>query len=439
MGLATALALLLVVEGVIWIAALATGNDYRLDLTPEVPFDNVVCGKGKAMYLCPDNGDRYERVRPEHFSLVPERPRVIILGESFVNGLGVQMSHAMPARLGAHLGKRVEVLNFGRCGTYAGALRPSLTAALRLQPTVVVLAIGNNEHTMTTFFVGYASSNPHAFRVITSLLSPFQIPGVINRAMGSPVRLREEATLPPNANMSELEKRIYAARRRPPDLALFQQTLAWPGVTLALEEEHRLKEQIFAMHLKQMVREIRAAGSLPVLATPPQRLTDPPTLSGCHPTEEGVCLKVRQILGLVHPGDNKKTRKELAQIMALDPEVAMAHYMLADMDRKEKKRAAAIERMIRSADLDLVPEGTPALRDIIRKLAAEEDVPLADLDTLAVTHFDHPLRVFRDRVHLNEHGCDEAAKMLKKVVAPLLKEALAPPDMGVIKRDATSW
>ena len=423
MGLVTAVGLLLLTEGAIWVTALVMNEDYRLNLSPLVPTEQVLCGQGEELYLCPDQGKRYERVRPERFTKTPKVPRVIIIGESFVHGLGLTMDKAMPARLEAALGSAAEVLNFGRCGSYAGALRPALTAALTLKPHVVVLAIGNNEHTMTTFFVGWAGRHPSAFRRITSLLSPFQIPGLLNRGLGSPVRLREEATLPARTDLTELETRLYAARRRPPDLSLFEQNLAWPGVSLALEEEHKLKQQIFAAHLRDMVRAIRNARAKPVLATPPQRLTDPPTLSGCHSTADGACLSIRKILKFMHPGTDDRLRGHLNDAMALDPKVAMVHHYLAKIALEEHHDQEAIKGYTRAADLDLVPEGTPTLRQIIRDVAASENVPLADLDQLAVKYLRDPHDVFMDRVHLNARGCDEAARMLDKQVRPLLKQA----------------
>ena len=54
---------------------------------------------------------------------------MVTVGESFVYGLGLEEIDAWPAQLEEALGGEAEVLNLGRCGTYASRLQPQVVAA----------------------------------------------------------------------------------------------------------------------------------------------------------------------------------------------------------------------------------------------------------------------------------------------------------------------
>ena len=161
-GCLTAMTLLLFIEGALWGVGVATGRELRVDPLPAPADHAVLCAAsdGQAVRLCPDRGPAYERVRPLEFALRPSRPRVVTVGESFVYGLGLEAAEAWPAQLEQALGGEAEVLNLGRCGTYASRLQPQVAAAGTLQADVVIISVGNNEHTMTSFFTGTLGRHP---------------------------------------------------------------------------------------------------------------------------------------------------------------------------------------------------------------------------------------------------------------------------------------
>ena len=140
-------------------------RDFRVPPLPEHPNDTVLCAEGQQTKLCPDRGPSYERVRPEVFLEKPVQRRIIAIGESFVYGLGIEADQAWPKQLQNQTG--IETLNFGRCGTYARRLIPILKAAITLEPDLILLSTGNNEHTMTSFFKGPLGRNPlRSYRIL---------------------------------------------------------------------------------------------------------------------------------------------------------------------------------------------------------------------------------------------------------------------------------
>jgi len=422
-GILMALLALLLVEGALQGARVAgLLGDLRLSPLPAARPLRVVCGQGSHLRLCPDREGKYDRVRPVTFTPTPAgRRRVITIGESFVHGLSLPMASAWPSRLGHHMGDGVEVLNFGRCGSHAGILQPVLRAALKLKPDLVVLSVGNNEHSMTTFFTGWAGRRPVLTYRLLQALSPFQLPGLLDRILGRPLQVVEEWDVSQKRFEDPTDQRIYAARRRPPDLSWFTGGLASPEVTAALDREKRLKELVYEGHLRAMIRATKEAGARVLLTTLPSHLLWAPVLSGCRAEDEGACGQVSALLDRARQAEKRARGDALIKAMELDPGVASVHHEAGKFMLGRGERSRAAQALRRASGLDLIPDNTPAINAAIRRLAREEEVPLADLDRISEQVLDDPYRVFIDRVHLTAAGSD----LVGRELAPVAKQVLS--------------
>ena len=420
MGLLVAAALLLLAEGTAWMVAAFAGKDWRTNPLPQHPAPRVFCKSDEAgkIKTCPEPRFEYSRVRPEIYTPNPTRPRIVAMGESFVFGLGVKMDEAWPARLQHHLGDTYEVINMGRCGTHAGLLRPVFRKVLALAPKVIILAIGNNEHTMTTFYSGWAGRYPLEVYTLMSTLGRSQFGGGLIRAMGTPPRAVESFDGPEREFDNPVDKLVFAARRRPPDLSSFPHALAGPEVTAALEKEQRLKEKVYRDHMRTMLEQARDAGITVMLATLPYNLNAPPTLSGSHNDNTEA---VKAVLGKL-TARRGRPEELVRQGLALDDKVALFHFERGYDLLRQRKRKEAAQAFRQSARWDMIPDTTPDINTTIRELARAHDAPLAELHSLAETHMDRPKLIFKDKVHLNAKGCDLAGKLLaaeiKKVLNP---------------------
>jgi len=410
---------------------LVTGRDWRVDPLPAHEDYDVLCSFGDLLKLCPDRGPDYERVRPLVFAAAPDRPRVVAIGESFVYGLGLPTDQAFPARLQAHLadqGVDAEVLNLGRCGTYASRLVPLVQAAIDLHADAVVIAAGNNEHTMTSFYTGLAGRHPLMVYRIGRRLGRLQLYGLLATAVGIPPRVEESFTEQPAHFGADLDRQVYAARRRPPDLAAFQRddlpegvALAGAEVTRILEEEQRLKEEIFAGHLAGMLDMLDDAGIPAVVATLPRDLTVPPVLSGVHTASESDVVaminRLEQPAGGRGPADPASL---LQQAVDLDPAVSFFQYKLGQHRLHGGDTAAAADALRAAVEWDLVPDATPSINHIAAAQATDHGLPVVDLARHADAWLSDPDTWYLDKVHVSARGADEIGALLAPVVADAL-------------------
>ena len=344
-ALATTLAFLGAAEAFLWLASVVTGRELRVDPLPAPADHAVLCAAadGQGVKLCPDRGPAYERVRPLEFALRPSRPRVVTVGESFVYGLGLSAEEAWPAQLEATLDGQVEVLNLGRCGTYASRLQPQVAAAGTLQADVVVISVGNNEHTMTSFFTGALGRHPLAAYRTLRTLGHSRLFGILSRLVaggGEPLRAAESFESPARDLSDPVDAQVYAARRRPPDLSLFPTGYASAEVSRIIEEEQRLKETIFEDHLRRMVETARSGGAEVVLTTLPWRLGTAPALSG---TRSADVSNVRRIVDRVGAPGDPAPEAAYAEGKALDPTVAALHHQAGRMFLRTRRPGPAAD------------------------------------------------------------------------------------------------
>ncbi len=418
-ALLASLLVLLLLEGGLRAAAWVAGQDWRSSPLPQHDPYAVVCEVGAGILrLCPEDKHHYERVRPEMFLAEAERQRVIVLGESFVFGLGIEEHEAVPAQLEERLGGEVEVLNWGRCGSYAGKLMPAVEAALALQPDLLVLAIGNNEHTMTSFYTGWPARHPVAFYSLSEALSRLQLFGLLGWAVGGGLPRPSEVYERRVELDDPVARKVYSARRRPPDLSLFEDSLAGPEVTGLLEQEQRLKERIYRQHLLRMVDLAHAADVPVVLATLPHRLRTPPVLSGIHDGDpERVRALVRELDLAGMPVPEGTVRAGLEE----DPKVSVFLHAWGELALAEGDLERAAEAFRAQAEWDLVPDGTPSLNTIVREVAEGRGCALVDLEPLSHASLDPAEPMFLDRVHVDAAGAAVMAGALEPAVRSALE------------------
>ena len=412
-GLLVAFVILLLLEGLGWIYA-CSKQDLRVPPLPGHPEYDVVCSWGDMLKLCPDQGPSYERVRPEVFSSTSHQPRIIFIGESFVYGLGISAEEAFPKQVGIQLG--VEALNFGRCGTYASRLIPIVKEAVKLSPDLIVVSVGNNEHTMTSFFQGEWGRRPLRNYKILRFLGHFQIYGGLSRLIGtSQIRIEETFDRVERHFDDDIDRKVFAARRRPPDLSVFSNGLASAEVRAVLEEEQRLKEMIFADQLQTIVDLIQKEQIPLMLTTLPQEAFIPPALSGTQRDDAELIRKAMVAL-------------DYEQGLLLDPQVALFHFEHAQKLWRNGKKEEAVQAFERSVSLDLVPDSTPEINQIIRETATKNQLPLVDLRNMAWEYAGNPRAFFLDSVHLNAQG----AQMVGKWMGEEIKKSF--PDLGSKKQ-----
>jgi hypothetical protein len=421
-GLLSAASFLLLLEGGLQAAARIAGQDWRSSPLPQHEPYPVVCPMDEEILtLCPEEGHGYERVRPEMFLADPGRPRAIVIGESFVFGLGIDLQQAFPAQLEDLLEGEAEVLNWGRCGSYAGKLMPAVEAALALEPELLVLAIGNNEHTMTSYYTGWPARHPVSFYRLSEALSRLQLFGVLGRALGGGLPRPSEAFERRVELDDPVARAVYSARRRPPDLSLFEDALATPEVTRLLEREQRLKERIYRDRLEEMVRRAQDVDVPVLLATLPYRLRTPPVLSGTHSGDPDT---IRALVRQLRVGGGRPDEAALRQGLALDPRVAHFQYAQGELLLARGDRQAAAAAFRAQADWELVPDGTPSLEAIVREVAAQRGCGLVDLAQLSELSLDPSRGLFLDRVHVSAEGARRVAELLE---APVRSQLGLPP------------
>lgn len=429
-GLGVAAVMLAGAELVARGAALALGKDWRPPPPlPDVPTFRTLCrGTEGSVYLCPQvagGGGALSRETP--FKLVPDRRRIAVLGESFVFGLGIPEADAWPAQLGVALGEEYEVLNFGRCGSESASLVRMLQAAVQVKADTVILAIGNNEYTMTPYYAGLPGRHPVLFQRSLEVLSSLQLFGILKLAVGNRAPHLFGAPLSTVAG-HPMQKYINALHGRPADVSVFPNNLADAEVTEMLEGTKRLSERFFALRMAGMIQYARANGVDVVLATLPRALDAAPLLSGLHGIDRS---EVEDTLRILRVGDpalrhniDDRTRTEmigrLEEVLRKDPHIAHALFVNGMRLLADGRQEDGIQNLLMATDWDLVPDVTPTINGIIVDLAEEYDVPLLDLRPLALEAMGQSGTLFTDPIHLNAAGGRRVGHYAGEQLKPVL-------------------
>ena len=231
-------------------------------------------------------------------------------------------------------------------------------------------------------------------------MGQFQMYGGLSRLIGtSEVRIEETFDRVERHFDDEIDRKVFAARRRPPDLSVFSNGLASADVRAVLEEEQRLKEMIFADQLQTIVTLIQAKHIPLMLTTLPQEAFIPPALSGTQRENDEPIRKAMMEL-------------DYEQGLLLDSQVALFHFEHAQQLWRKGKKEEAVHAFERSVSFDLVPDSTPEINQIIRDMARKNQVPLMDLRQMAWQYAGNPRDFFLDSVHVNAQGAQTIGKWM---------------------------
>lgn len=410
-----ALALL---EGILWVAFLTTGDDLRVE--PPMPLatlHDALCptDSGK-LKLCASGAEYGARARPFVFNREPSLPRVIVVGESFVNGLRIKEKEAWPARLAHYMGDGYEVLNFGVCGTEIASLEPLIEILPDLKPSLVILAVGNNEYTMSPYYGGLVGQYPEIFSAVAETLSTTQLYGALRRKLmlRASASAQEDGAASPGAGKYQIY--VDSLHGRPPrNMHLFPDGLVDRDVAAYLERIKRLNERFFRVRYLRAVTYLREKGLRVVVATLPRRLRNPPLLSGLYSVNRD---EVKSLVGFMR-GDNigVGSAVEVAKIRRLGevaPRLAIAQYAVGNLLLSAGDRQGAIAAFRQAAQWDVLPDITPAINSTIREASRDYGVPLLDLARLTEVWVGNEAPQYNDQVHLSPAGADALAKIVAK-------------------------
>lgn len=423
-------------------ALLLAGVDLRVQDPLARDMDRpVLCESGDQLVMCKYNEGTYLQVREQPFDRDSDVPRVVTVGESFVFGLGYGPEDSWPGRLQRDLGDRAEVLNFARCGSESTGLMPTVAAAVALEPAAIVLAIGNNEYSMTPYYSGFAGRHPVLFHDTVTALGRLQLYGGLSRLVGGGLpsvateALRDTTGHP-------LQDAIKALHGRPPDMSFFPDRLVEADVVEMIDGSNAIAERLYRARMAQMLDWADARDVPVVLATLPRDVSSEPQMSGLSRlSREAAAERLAALESATRSFSLDKRPNaagaagaiELAQAaVAADPKVAFFHYHLGRARWHAGDKDGAIAAWQQARQLDMVPDATPAINAIIRELAAERDLPLVDLDARAHQwlgvqgyYWQHPesggvLSGRHDGVHVAPEGAEEIAGWVAEAVEPLL-------------------
>ena len=410
----------------LWVLALTTGLEARVPPPlPAVEVKKALCPArgGEGVRLCAADGEGGARAWDVPFSKVPGKPRIIVIGESFVHGFRLARDEAWPARLEKHLGGKFEVLNFGVCGSEIAGLEPVIKAASGLQPRLIVMAIGNNEYTMAPYYGGLVGRYPALFYDAGEVMSASRVYGALRRWVLPGIYGFLPAGVPAESGrgVGPMQKYVDALHGRPPrNLHLFPDMVADPDVTAFLEGTKRLNERWFRTRYRQQVRRLVADKVPLALATLPRQLDVPPILTGLN---RGTRQALGPLMGkLLDPGPTEvdpRFQARLVQALEEDPYLAAALYVRGRALLREGKREEGIRYFRRAAQWDLVPDVTPRINATIRDTAEDTGAPLIDLARLTEAWLGKEKRYYYDPIHLSADGADALAKMVAGEVRKL--------------------
>lgn len=448
MGLVVAVGVLVGLELLLALGSAVTGVELRrrdpLTRDAETP---VLCHTGEPgeLRLCPNEGGHFEKTRQQVFLQEPQRQRVVVVGESFVYGLGYPLEQSWPGVLGAALGPEVEVLNFGRCGSESTGLMPTVRAALELEPDVLVLAIGNNEYTMTPFYSGWLGRDPRRAHQVLRALGRVRVYGLLQAVLGDVVpaaaatELRELGAHPHR----EAIESIHRGGRGPSNPA-FPMGVVDAELSEILAGTKDVAELLHRERLEVMVGWAEERGVDVVLATLPRDLRTRPRLSSSAGVgADALRDRLKELAPLQRwrgglPGSDRSPAvltwaAAAEEAVQWAPQAAHLQWQRGAAHWMGGATGEALEAFVAAWQEDLSPDSTPAINRNIRELAEDRGLPLVELDVLGIGwmqqegfFYDHPpgdgeLAGRHDPIHVGPDGAAASAAAVAEAVRPLLE------------------
>ncbi len=326
--------------------------------------------------------------------------RVMLVGESAAKGYPQPRNLAMSAFLEAMLedvwkGRDVEVINLGTTAVASFPLVSAVEASLAQDPDLVVLYVGNNE-----FFGAYGTASINAAGTLPTGALPW-----MRAVRGLALVQAFDDVFQGGADE---------------DRTLMEQMIGQTVISADSPLRSAAARNIGA-HVGTMIEAAREAG-VPVLVC-----TTASNESGLAPIGEEelsalddaarstVATKLSEARDAL-TADPARAAALSAEVLALAPNHAGAHFGLGRARAALGDRAAAREAFLAARDLDTMPwRPVRVTEDAVRRAAEERSTPLCDIaqqfrdaSPEGATGWD----LLDDHVHLTVRGQAEAARMM---------------------------
>ncbi len=439
---------------------------FELDEDAEVFRTNPKLYRGDGFY-----------VQEQDFPAVrtPEAVRVAFIGGSSVQGWPYRVADvAFPALTGKRLQQkfpdaRVDVINAG-VGSYNSFQLASVVDQLdAFKPDVLVIYTGHNDQGYYFFYKAFLDGAGAGRTTLLRLLNKLQFFQRLRRA-----RDRKRMEVNPREG-GDLPEEFRAEDENIFQLDPESQDEYHPGYYAEMVAQHeRLLPGFFENNLSDLIVAARAAGMHVVLATPVGNLRDyeprlnlhyhPDQLSRADRKEfDRLITQAREMMvqggvaprdmtpieangEYVEPGHEPQVQTVpgthplghpsavhncaailpvIEQALAISDTWAEAHYLKGTC-LLHTDHAAARESLVRARDLS--PAQAPRqraptyLQDVVRKVAAAQEVPLVDLPTIFADQTETGVPgadLFVDNLHFNGFGHRVAADAIADAVAKL--------------------
>jgi lysophospholipase L1-like esterase len=130
---------------------------------------------------------------------------------------------------------------------------------------------------------------------------------------------------------------------------------------------------------------------------------------------------VRRVIDRVGAPGDPNPEAAYQEGLALDPTVAALHHQAGRMYLRTQRPGPAADAFRQAAEWDLVPDATPSINAIIRRVAAEEGAGLVDLHALSDGWMAAPDSKLLDKVHVSAGGAEDVAQALAEPVRAALR------------------
>lgn len=340
-----------------------------------------------------------DMIPPFSAAPAPGVVRVMVFGESSVRaGSQIPLAQEFPALLQAGLtekGLNAEVLNLGRPGMDSYGLKILVEQALVYKPDIAVLYTGHND-------IGNA--------YMTSRFGDVKS-AVVGRLQTAVDQLQLYALLRKAVSSAKPQQFV-------PDAMLMHRADPLPPV------QRRMAEQDFEHNLSWIVRELKAHGVRVVLSTVGSMLTR--WNAGHAACEEALPQNAWTNDGMRAMLNQDAISLEQANAaLQTAPDCPEAYFVRGLREAEQGQTDAARQDLIRARDLDRVPlRATSGIIEGIKRVAAEEDVPLADFESAVYGDLNHAW-LFADVVHLSAEGHVLVAQTLWPLVAEQVTQVAA--------------
>ena len=353
---------------------------------PFVGFSDIhplfVLNENKGKYEIPKS--RQTHFQPESFSAVKpaDEFRIFVLGGSTVQGRPWSIETSFSTWLELNLNaadssRNYEVVNCGGVSYASYRLVPILQEVLHYQPDLIIFCEGHNEFLEDRSYAEVKSA-PAVIAWPQRQVSRLRTYNV----------LREGAMmLTAQANRSDAGQRVILGPEA-------DARLDWKNGLAKYHRDEKWQADVIA-HFELNLRRIAAiadqAGVPLLIVSPVSNLQwapfKPVHRAGFCPAEHLEFARLRAEARELYASDQEAALVRLKRAAAMDDQQAGVHYdigiCLLELGRHDEARAW----LIKAKDLDVCPlRMLEPMKQIIRDVAAETDVPLVDADALIAAH-----------------------------------------------------